>query len=132
MSILSTIVNAITNAIHTPSEAVQFSGSASRILFAGLAVYLVVIGILGIVKHRPYGNKYEKYTELSVNAASHVLGVSNILLGLLTVTIGVVDLDLLPHVVLYVIAGVLLAAYVAAMTVFFSKLKKKDAADTKL
>ena len=122
MSVISILISKVLGLF---GIAFETTGNTSHILFAGIAIYTVITGLLTIRNGKPHGaGTYKGYTEASVNAASPLLGIGNILMGFLFAAIGAVPANALPLPLLCVIIGLLLAGYITVTTFFYKKLEK--------
>lgn len=121
MSLISKLINTVFGA---PDAAISGSPDSTRFLFMILSGLLIAEGILMIVTRKPMFHSLNAYTEQSVEKAVTLLGAGDIILACFNLTVGVLDMNTVPGLVIYVSAGSFMAMYLAVMTVFYGKLEK--------
>lgn len=121
MSLISKLINTVFGA---PDMAVSGGPDSTRFLFMILSGLLIAEGILMIVTRRPLFHTLNAYTEQSVKNAVNLLGAGDIILACFNLTVGVLDMNSVPNLFIYVSAGSLMAMYLIVMTVFYGKLEK--------
>ena len=121
MSLISKLINSVFGA---PDMAISGGPDSTRFLFMILSGLLIAEGILMIVTRRPLFHTLNAYTEQSVKNAVNLLGAGDIILACFNLAVGVLDMNTVPNLFIYVSAGSLMAMYLIVMTLFYGKLEK--------
>lgn len=124
MTLISTLVNKFMILIGLSDEELLKSNSID--LFAVLALIMFVIGIMTIVRNRPVTNSYNKYTTESLLKAAKLIGLSNIVLGVFDIVVGVIKMEWVNWIVLTVLAVVILVIYGVMVAKIEKIVVKKD------
>ena len=124
MTLISTLVNKFMILIGLSDEELLKSNSID--LFAVLALIMFVIGIMTIVRNRPVTNSYNKYTTESLLKAAKLIGLSNIVLGVFDIVVGVIKMEWVNWIVLTVLAVVILVIYGVLVAKVEKIVVKKD------
>lgn len=128
MTLISMLVNKLLNLIGLKDLAATNVERSTQILFIILALISVIGGCYMIVKKRPMRNKYAEYTPESVAKASLLLGVSDILIGIFNVFVGVLRLDTVPNIIIYIGSALFLVLGSVVSVMATKKLEKKAGA----
>ena len=121
MSLISKLINSVFGA---PDMAISGGPDSTRFLFMILSGLLIAEGILMIVTRRPLFHTLNAYTEQSVKNAVNLLSAGDIILACFNLAVGVLDMNTVPNLFIYVSAGSLMAMYLIVMTLFYGKLEK--------
>ena len=100
--------------------------SSTVVLFIILAAIELINGLFIIIKKRPIRKKkYSEYTPESVRKASFLLGITDILVCIFDIFVGVLKFDTVPNMVIYVGSAVSLVVSTVISVIATRKLEKK-------
>lgn len=123
MTLISLLINKLLNLIGLKELAAVESSSV--ILFIIFTLISVIGGCYLIIKKHPIRNRYAEYTPESVAKASLMLGISDILVGVFNIFVGVLKLDTMPNIIIYVGSAFFLALSSVISVMATKKLEKK-------